>query len=341
MTRDERIKSFQDNVFNTILDPNGISKENFEYLLEVIPAYLKAKLNIEEINIKYVDAGDCNGVFIPEKNTIELYNFTYKEKELEKLVVLADLIKTCTHEIYHALDERERSNSGSYREDQAARHKQGIKYLSHFFPEKKEQYEEFATIMYAISRSECFARKGALITFKNFVVDMRDFVLNKLEDQNLGEKMEQIEEYIQKVEKTGDYENIPNVEPSGWAAYEMIKKYAIFKTKSEYEEDMEKRIMQLAITKRSMLPEIKEDIFKASEKVKASWNQIHEPYSEKILMYIASTQELADFYNKETLENFTDYATFNSGKKGLMYVCRCARLEEIKRQEMQNIQKGF
>ena len=76
-----------------------------------------------------------------------------------------------------------------------------------------------------------------------------------------------------------------------------------------------------------MLPEIKEDLFKASEKVKCSWNQINEPYDEKTLMYLATTQELADFYDERTLKNFVDYANLSIDKKGLNYVCLCAARE--------------
>ena len=112
MTREERIKSYQNNIFGAILDPKGISQENFEYLLEVIPTYLKMVLNIEEVQINYCNLDGYYGEFTQNTNTIELSQgyFTYKDNEWDNILILEDLIQFCTHELYHVYDFRYRFN---------------------------------------------------------------------------------------------------------------------------------------------------------------------------------------------------------------------------------------
>ena len=99
-------------------------------------------LDIEEVQINYKDMENY-GEYILGKNVINISKnyFQYKEDERDNVIILADLIQNCTHELYHALDDREKKYSGSKREHQTFRHEQGIKSLSHFFPEKKHKYE--------------------------------------------------------------------------------------------------------------------------------------------------------------------------------------------------------
>lgn len=338
LTREERIKSYQNNIFGAILDPKGISQENFEYLLEVIPTYLKMVLNIEEVQINYCNLDGYYGEFTQNTNTIELSQgyFTYKDNEWDNILILEDLIQFCTHELYHALDTRELDKNNSTREHQAWQHQEGIKKLSLFFPEKEQEYNKFTKAMYAISRSECFARQGALLMLQNFGQDMESFVVEKIRGKNLWEQIQQIQEYFENAKKYGDYENRPNVEQDAWIAFSMMAKCDLFENKRRFELDREKSIMELAVLKKNILPEIKEDLLKASEIIKNSDNQM---YDEKTLMYIASTQDLSDFYNEKTLNNFIEYANKNPDKRGLNYVCRCAELEQLKRSQNQQAVK--
>ncbi|MBQ4535295.1 MAG: hypothetical protein IJA22_00555 [Clostridia bacterium] len=331
MTREERIKSYQANIFGAILDPKGISQENFEYLIDVIPTYLKIMLDIEEVQIKYCNLDGYYGEFIPNKNTIELSQgyFTVKDNEWDNILILEDLIQFCTHELYHALDTRELDKNNSIRENQSWQHQEGVGKLSLFFPEKEQEYNKFTKAMYAISRSECFARQGALLMLQNFGQDMESFVVEKIRDKNLWEQIQQIQEYFENAEKHGDYETRPNVEQDAWMASNMMAKCDLFEDKRRFEVEREKSIMELAFLKKTMLSEIKEDFLRASEIIKNSDNQT---YDEKTLMYMASTQDLSDFYNETTLNNFLRYAIENN-QKGLLYVCRCAELEQIKRRE--------
>ena len=334
MTRQEKIKSYQENIFSAILDPKGISKENFEYLLEVIPTYLKIVLNIEEVDVVYEELRDNYGEISTLEDGIRLSKnyFSYKEEETDNVILLADLIQNCTHELYHAIDHREQNFSYSVREYQCWRHQEGVRQLSNFFPEKQKEYNNFAWAMYAISRNECFARQGGLIMLQDFVKDMKTFVITKYSGKGLGEQVEQIDKYIQQVQNSNNYENIPNAVPDVWALNNVISKCAIFETKVEFEEEKEKEIMKLSDFKKGMLGEIKEDLYKVSEIINADKTQ---NFDEKMLLYIATIQELEEFYDKKTLDNLIQYVNDNPNKRGLKYVCTCAELEALKRQQAQ------
>ena len=140
MTREEKIKSYQENIFNAILDPKGISQENFEYLIDVIPTYLKIVLDIEDMEISLDDivvGGNFNR--LTNKITISKDYAQFKENNVDNILSLANLIQVCSHELYHALDAKELKTSNSNREYLGQKYI-GVANLATFIPSKMQEY---------------------------------------------------------------------------------------------------------------------------------------------------------------------------------------------------------
>ena len=339
MTREEKIKSYQENIFNAILDPKGISKEDFEYLTEVIPTYLKIVLDIEDMEISFDDIEGGNFNRLTNKITISTDYAQFKENNIDNFLSLANLIQVCSHELYHALDAKELKTSNSNREYLGQKYI-GVANLATFIPSKMQEYLDFTDAMYLLSRSECFARQGALLMLKNFVNDMKNYVVDDLSShKDLLPQWEQLIQYEQEVLEHGDNGNCPEVEPLAWEYYEKITQFSRLGTFVQYEEQKEKENMQQAILKKSLLPLIKQDLLQVSELILKN-SKFESFASEEEVEWFVATQDISELYDERILNNLLTYSKEHPERKKLQITCQFI-LEQVQKKQQRNQEKAF
>lgn len=167
------LKTLESAIFEIMLFEE-ISKHNFQALMEMLPEYVKVLMGAESVEVLYDDIGKHNGICIEDKVVLNERFLKMPETEMAKIEQIFSVLKTSAHEVMHALDKKENAFSQSQRA--FIEHKaNGIKTFAKFCPQKKASYELLAEALYAVDRSEVFARQGAIKICKGFLDELLNY----------------------------------------------------------------------------------------------------------------------------------------------------------------------
>ncbi|MFQ6749468.1 MAG: hypothetical protein ACLRFR_01330 [Clostridia bacterium] len=303
MNKDERLKSFFNNIADVFFRGNWCQDE-YEYLIQVIPAYLKIKLDIEEIPVVFKDLPETTiGQYKPFKKEIEISQncYSYKTDDMpQNIEQIFNLVVTISHELYHALDFRMQKGTRNFEDKCSA-----LKHLSEHKPQNKEIYDALQGAIYYNSRVETFARQGSLKVAQGFIEDLKAYAKAHVKATEKEQQEYQLVKDYAAAKGKGEDVQFPQISPEGLAFVQTNVKMGIFENLWEGEnfaEDLNKNLHTANEMAYSQMAN--KDLEELSEKI---LNKEIEA-SEDMIFDLAYSLMHKNFYNETTINNLLQFA---------------------------------
>ena len=304
MDKEARLKSYIENIGQVFFRGNW-SPEDYKYLTQVIPAYLKIQLDIEEIPIEFRELPeDTLGGYRFLKKEIELSSkqCTYKSDDMvQNIEQLFNLVVTASHELYHALDFRAAKSERGFEDKYPA-----LQHLANFKPENKEKYDLLQKAIYFNSRVETFARQGSLKVAQGFIEDLKAYAKAHVKATEKEQQEYQLVKDYTTAKGKGEDVQFPQISPEGLAFVQTNVKMGIFENLWEGEnfaEDLNKNLHTANEMAYSQMAN--KDLEELSEKI---LNKEIEA-SEDMIFDLAYSLMHKNFYNETTANNLLQHAT--------------------------------
>lgn len=303
MNKEERLKSYFDNIAGVFF--RGIwSHEEYEYLIQVIPAYLKIQLDIEEIPVEFRELPDqtIGGYrFLKKEIEISKNHFAYRSDDMPKNVEqIFDLIVTASHELYHALDFRAEKGERDFEDKCTA-----FKHLAEYKPEHKDMYDKLQGALYYNSRVETFARQGSLKIAQKFIEDLKAFAKTNVKATETELQEYQLVKEYAAAKAKGEDVHFPQISSDGLAFVQTNVKMGILENMWEGENFAEELNKNCHCASEMAYSHIaNQDLEELSEKI---LNKEIEA-TEDMMFDLSDSQKHKNFYNEKTINNLLQSA---------------------------------
>lgn len=294
------LKTLESAIFEIMLFEE-ISKPNFQTLMKTIPEYVMVLMDAENIDVFFDDIGKHNGICIENKVVLNEKFLKMPQTEMAKIEQIFAVLKTSAHEVMHALDKKENAFSQSQRafiEHKAT----GIKTFAKFCPQKKASYELLAEALYAVDRSEVFARQGAIKICKDFLAEFVTYLAQNLEATPERKRDYDAFCYFQtKVDGKNADVPMPKIAPESFVYILAKIKLAKAKDIVYIQEAHETNTMLSAFAIREKyLKSFKEDLKTFTS---SALKRKPKALDETALIDLALTQEIEGVFDAETVQN--------------------------------------
>ena len=303
MDKEERLESFFSNIAHTFFFEE-LNEQNYKYFMEVIPAYIKIQLDIEDVPVIFEDMTDTIwGRYLYSKKQVKLSSarFAYRGDDLlENLKQIYNLVTTTYHELYHALDFRAPKGDRHFLNQSLA-----LEHLIKFIPEHKEMYEKIKNALYHNSRVETFARQGAANFAVKFIDELKSYAKQNIEvTEKEQEEYQLVKEYVTAIQNGKECPR-PQISENGRIFTNANLQIQVFDSLFELDQKQERQLTTFHSANEMTYGHIvNQDLEAISEKILNGEIQV----GETELLDITESQLHNLFYNETTAHNLRKYA---------------------------------